>query len=116
MTMQHPVLTPTGWVLLYAVFLSLICALLMFWDKLCAVKGKRRVPELTLLSYAFLGGAFGAKLGQRLYRHKTRKEPFRTWLNRWVLANVIMYFVLLTPSLRELVLSFLSEFLSRFAA
>ena len=35
--------------------------------------------ESTLLIVALFGGV-GALLGQRLLRHKTRKEPFRTRL------------------------------------
>ena len=51
-----------------------------WWDKRAAVEGRWRVRESTLLLLAFIGGSFGAILAQRLLRHKTRKEPFRTIL------------------------------------
>lgn len=57
----------------------------LFWfDKARARDHGRRVPERTLLLAALFGG-LGAWLGQHLLRHKTRKEPFRTWLG-FVLA------------------------------
>jgi len=49
-------------------------------DKRRAVAGDRRTPEQTLLGLAAIGGSLGAIAGQQLFRHKTRKEPFRTIL------------------------------------
>lgn len=69
--------------------LAIVCALLAinaftlfaFWsDKVSARNGERRTPESTLLLLAFLGGSAGAILGQQAFRHKTRKEPFRSRL------------------------------------
>ena len=39
-------------------------------------KGKRRVPERTLLLLSFLGGCVGALLGMVLCRHKTKHAKF----------------------------------------
>ena len=39
-------------------------------------KGKRRVPERTLLLLAFSGGFLGALLGMVLCRHKTKHTRF----------------------------------------
>ena len=41
-----------------------------------------RTSEATLLWLAFLGGSPGAYLGRRLFRHKTRKQPFCRELHR----------------------------------
>ena len=55
----------------------------LFWyDKRQAVTGGWRVSELQLLSVAFFGGWFGAKVAQRSFCHKNRKEPFCTQLNQ----------------------------------
>ena len=50
------------------------------WDKHRARKGMWRISESTLLLLALIGGTVGAIAGQRILRHKTRKEPFRTKL------------------------------------
>lgn len=50
-------------------------------DKRLAMSGLQRIPEANLLRLAMIGGWPGAKLAQRRFRHKTRKEPFRSQLN-----------------------------------
>ena len=53
------------------------------------------MPEASLHVLALMGGWPGALLAQRVVRHKTRKQPFRTvfWatvaLNCAILASVI---------------------------
>lgn len=55
--------------------------ILCFWqDKQRAISGGRRIRESDLLGLALFGGSPGALLARRLFRHKTRKEPFSTKL------------------------------------
>jgi uncharacterized membrane protein YsdA (DUF1294 family) len=55
--------------------------ILRFWqDKQRAVAGHRRIAEADLLGLALIGGSPGALLARRLFRHKTRKQPFSTHL------------------------------------
>ena len=53
---------------------------------------------------AFLGGAAGAVLGQQIFRHKTRKQPFRTILIGAVLVNIAAAALVLSPEVREYVI------------
>jgi uncharacterized membrane protein YsdA (DUF1294 family) len=50
------------------------------WDKRAAATDGWRVRERTLIALAVAGGGAGAFLCQRLFRHKTRKPPFRLLL------------------------------------
>jgi uncharacterized membrane protein YsdA (DUF1294 family) len=60
---------------------------LNFWqDKQYAIAGTRRIPEARLLWLAAIGGTAGAFGARRLFRHKTRKQPFSTRL--WLIAAV----------------------------
>lgn len=55
-------------------------------DKRAARRSKHRVPELTLHVLALLGGWPGALVAQQVFRHKTRKQPFRAVF--WVTVAV----------------------------
>jgi uncharacterized membrane protein YsdA (DUF1294 family) len=61
--------------------LNLLTYALFSIDKSAAVAAGRRVPESVLLQCALLGGSPAAKLAQRRFRHKTRKQPFARRLN-----------------------------------
>ena len=55
--------------------------MLRFWqDKQRAIAGRRRIAEADLLGLALIGGSPGALLARRMFSHKTRKQPFSTWL------------------------------------
>ncbi|EFE08967.1 hypothetical protein CIT292_07246 [Citrobacter youngae ATCC 29220] len=57
-------------------------------DKMAARKSWRRVPELTLLVFGVVGGWGGAIVGQQIFRHKTQKQPFKTYFIISVIVNV----------------------------
>jgi uncharacterized membrane protein YsdA (DUF1294 family) len=74
-------------ILAYLAAINLWAFAAFVWDKRCAVRGRSRVPERTLLTLAALGGAPGAVAAQQLVRHKTRKQPFVAWLGLILLAQ-----------------------------
>jgi len=68
--------------LIVVAVMSSICFIAYGFDKRQATRGGRRISERTLHVLAFLGGWPGAILGQRQFRHKTKKMEFRVvfWL------------------------------------
>lgn len=60
------------------------------WDKSCALRGRRRVPERQLLMVAALGGAPAMLLGRSILRHKSRKQPFGSYLNMIMCAQALV--------------------------
>lgn len=71
---------------------NLIVFLRYGWDKLVAIQGYWRVSEAELLLLGFLGGALGAKVAQRVFRHKTSKQPFAQNLNIVVGLQAVLVF------------------------
>jgi uncharacterized membrane protein YsdA (DUF1294 family) len=75
----------------YLAGINLAAFAAMGLDKRFAMGGGWRISERTLLALAAVGGSVGAIAGQQAFRHKTRKEPFRTllWLTpAWQAAAV----------------------------
>ena len=68
-----------NYLLYYLIFLavmSLLTLILYKADKVKAQKHKWRIKEATLLGCGFFGGAIGALLGMKLFRHKTKHWYF----------------------------------------
>lgn len=66
--------------------INVIAFLAFGWDKRQAERDGWRIAERTLIGLALFGGALGALIGQQVFRHKTRKQPFRTLL--WLAAVI----------------------------
>lgn len=65
---------------------NLITLLAFRHDKRRAIAAGPRVREADLLLLAMIGGSPAALLARRLYRHKTRKQPFSALL--WLIVAV----------------------------
>ena len=84
-------------VLVTALYAVAILTLLNVWifllfglDKFQARGAGWRIRESTLISFAFLGGGIGAKLGQRVWLHKTYKQPFGRKLNFAIFLSIAL--------------------------
>ena len=61
----------------YIYIINIITFFLYGYDKHLAVYNKWRIPEIILLLFAMLGGAFGALIAMCLFKHKTQVGKFR---------------------------------------
>lgn len=93
-----------------AILVNLLAFALFGLDKRRARRGQWRVPERNLLTLAVLGGSVGAKIGQRVFRHKTSKQPFAGILNAICLMQVVAAVAMMIPTSREWILSGVSFF------
>ncbi len=59
------------------VLVNLFSFFLMGWDKRCAIRHKRRIPEKTLFFFAWVFGGIGIAAGMAAFRHKTLHWTFR---------------------------------------
>jgi len=60
----------------YLILIGIISVALTIYDKLAARKGRRRIPEKTLLILAALGGSLAMLVVMRIIRHKTLHKKF----------------------------------------
>jgi uncharacterized membrane protein YsdA (DUF1294 family) len=60
----------------YLVLVNAAALALMLADKHKARRGAWRIPEVTLMGVALIGGSLGAIAGMYLFRHKTRHLKF----------------------------------------
>ncbi len=77
------------YVLYIAIGWNLFVMLVYGYDKICAMQGYWRVPEMTLLILAFIWGSVGALLGMLLFRHKVQKWQFRIALPMFLFLHVV---------------------------
>ncbi|KPG85682.1 DUF1294 domain-containing protein [Frigoribacterium sp. RIT-PI-h] len=76
------------WLVGGLVGVTVLTALVYGLDKSAARRGRRRVPERTLLLLGLLGGWPGALVAQQLLRHKTSKRSFQFAFWATVATNV----------------------------
>ena len=79
---------------LYLLIINSLELLLFALDKRRARFGRWRISERTLLVAALIGGTLGAYCGRRLFRHKTRKQPFSTLLHVIAILQLIAALVI----------------------
>ena len=83
------------WFYIWLLFPLLCLTSFVFYgvDKWLARKEARRIPEATLHLVDAVGGWPGGWLGQRLFRHKTRKKSFQLLFWASVLFHLFSFYV-----------------------
>ncbi len=99
--------------ILYLAGINLVTFAVFAWDKVRAIRGNRRIPETTLLTLALAGGTPGALIAQQRLRHKTRKQPFGSYLILIAVVHAVLLVALAVPSTRDPLLEQLGALLAR---
>ncbi|OZU89762.1 hypothetical protein CIL03_01070 [Virgibacillus indicus] len=77
-------------VLPYILGVNVIVFILMGIDKRKAVKHQYRIPERTFWLLAFIGGAAGALIGMKVFRHKTKHRSFTIGMPLLIIVNAVI--------------------------
>lgn len=80
-------LTPLN-IALYLIAINFIAFAAFGIDKARAENGWPRTSEANLLALALIGGTPGAYAGRKLFRHKTRKQPFSSQLHTIAILQI----------------------------
>ena len=64
-------------ILIYLLAINVFAFFLYGIDKWKAKRSKWRIPEMTLLSIAVVGGSVGAWIGMKVWHHKTMHKKFK---------------------------------------
>lgn len=64
-------------ILIYLWAINVFAFFLYGIDKWKAKRSKWRIPEMTLLSIAVIGGSVGAWIGMKVWHHKTMHKKFK---------------------------------------
>ena len=97
------------YILCWLIAVNLIAFVEMVLDKRYAEAGVRRTPESRLLRWAFLGGALGTVTAARFANHKTRKQPFATWMLIWLWLDIVILVLWALGILEPLIASALAK-------
>ncbi len=74
----------------WLVWINLATFVAFKWDKQKSIKKEWRIRESTLLNLALFGGSPAAIAAQKILRHKTRKEPFRSQLRIICIFQIVL--------------------------
>lgn len=77
---------------------SLVTFLIFAWDKRAAINKRPRIAEKTFYLLSVLGGWPGALIGQHQFRHKTQKQPFKSFLWLSICVNIALLIWLMNSS------------------
>lgn len=74
----------------YIVVINLVSFMMFGIDKYKARRGQWRISEATLLAVAAIGGSLGARMGMKVWHHKTLHSKFRYGVPIMLLVHVAL--------------------------
>ena len=77
-------------ILIYLLAINVFAFFLYGIDKWKAKRSKWRIPEMTLLSIAVIGGSVGAWIGMKVWHHKTMHKKFKYGVPLILVAQVTL--------------------------
>ncbi|MGL4741585.1 MAG: DUF1294 domain-containing protein [Sarcina sp.] len=81
-------------IIYYLLIINLVSFILMYVDKVKAIKHQWRIKESTLLGFAICGGCIGSFLGMQIFRHKTKHPKFYIGIPVIMIIEIILSFYL----------------------
>ncbi len=79
--------------LIYFLTISVIGAIITVYDKIAAKTAPRhRIPEKTLISFGFFGGAIVMYIIMLIIRHKTKKKKFMVSFPLFIVLHLFVFF------------------------
>ncbi len=82
-------------VCIYLLIINGVALFQMWWDKRCAKKDARRIPEKNLFVSAILGGSIGAIVGMQWFRHKTKHWYFVVGMPAILVVQITLVLLLI---------------------
>lgn len=79
---------------IYLTIINIVGFAIMGIDKRKAIHGAWRIPEKTLFGVALAGGALGATIGMRFFRHKTKHWYFALGFPTILVIETVLFFFL----------------------
>lgn len=92
-----PQLPSIVWIIIgiYLLIINGVALFQMWWDKRCAKKDARRIPEKNLFLSAIFGGSIGAIVGMQWFRHKTKHWYFVVGMPAILVVQIALVLLLL---------------------
>ena len=78
------------YLLFFLVAVSFVAVVMTIYDKTAAKKGRRRVPEKTLMLVGFFGGATAMYCVMQLIRHKIKHKKFMLGLPAFIVLHLAL--------------------------
>ena len=80
---------------LHLISINIVTFLAYGYDKKAVTKNNFRIPESHLHALEFLGGWIGALLGQKIFRHKTKKSSYQSFFWAMFIVELLLIYIIL---------------------